>query len=57
MHEDIPQEEVARLEKATTEEEQLAIERELLEQTANGWQEGDPQEQPDQGVEDEDADR
>lgn len=57
MHKDIPQEEVARLDNAATEEERLAIERELLEQTANGWQEGDPEEQPAQGVEDKDADR
>lgn len=37
---------VERLLGASSEEEQLAIERELVQPTDNGWQEGDPEDQP-----------
>lgn len=43
---------VQRLDQAQSEEERQRIEAELLEPTDNGWQDGDPEEQPPQGVAD-----
>ena len=44
------QEAVARIFSIPSDEESVALEASLLERTDNGWVEGDPEEQPEQGV-------